>query len=82
MLFLQSLCHNPLAINHFECQTMAIAIFPIYDTTMNVIHPPLDCISGQNHTAVRRAGMQRQRALTTLDRYKYSIKRLQSRAAF
>lgn len=37
MLVLQSPCYNPahdLANNDFEHQTLAIAIFPIYNTTL------------------------------------------------
>jgi hypothetical protein len=50
MLFLQSPYYNPahdLANTHFEFQMMAIAIFPIYETTLAAtgIRLPLNCVS-------------------------------------
>jgi hypothetical protein len=50
MLFLQSPYYNPahdLANTHFEFQMMAVAIFPIYETTLAAtgICLPLNCIS-------------------------------------
>jgi hypothetical protein len=63
MLFLQSPYYNPahdLANTHFEFQMMAIAIFPIYETTLAFVCP-LTASVWQDHVTIRLTEMQCQR---------------------